>query len=94
MPSSYSGRHMPLPRLEPGTSGKRWVSVANWANQVGFNPLNLYSNRYYKLVVRFIGCNIWSKICIKQKHIINFFLHLYRANSNNLTIFMHQESFS
>ncbi|MFS7906915.1 hypothetical protein Hanom_Chr01g00064871 [Helianthus anomalus] len=31
MPSSYPGRHMPLPRLEPDTSGKRWVSVANWA---------------------------------------------------------------
>ncbi|MFS7941231.1 hypothetical protein Hanom_Chr05g00473751 [Helianthus anomalus] len=31
MPSSYPGRHMSLPRLEPGTSGKRWVSVANWA---------------------------------------------------------------
>ncbi|MFS8032588.1 hypothetical protein Hanom_Chr17g01559511 [Helianthus anomalus] len=35
MPSSYYGRHMPLPRLEPGTSGKRWVSVANWATPVG-----------------------------------------------------------
>ncbi|MFS7928427.1 hypothetical protein Hanom_Chr04g00320641 [Helianthus anomalus] len=39
MPSSYPGRHMPLPRLEPGTSGKRWVSVANWATLVG---LHLY----------------------------------------------------
>ncbi|MFS7972777.1 hypothetical protein Hanom_Chr09g00848801 [Helianthus anomalus] len=39
MPSSYPGRHMPLPRLEPGTSGKRWVSVANWATPVGFLPL-------------------------------------------------------
>ncbi|MFS7933905.1 hypothetical protein Hanom_Chr04g00385301 [Helianthus anomalus] len=27
---------MPLPRLEPGTSGKRWVSVANWATPVGY----------------------------------------------------------
>ncbi|KAF5779601.1 hypothetical protein HanXRQr2_Chr12g0561461 [Helianthus annuus] len=36
MPSSYPGRHMPLPRLEPSTSGKRWVSVANWATPVGF----------------------------------------------------------
>ncbi|MFS7965451.1 hypothetical protein Hanom_Chr09g00762411 [Helianthus anomalus] len=35
MPSSYPGRHMSLPRLEPGTSGKRWVSVANWATPVG-----------------------------------------------------------
>ncbi|KAJ0848693.1 hypothetical protein HanPSC8_Chr13g0560461 [Helianthus annuus] len=26
---------MPLPRLEPGTSGKRWVSVANWATPIG-----------------------------------------------------------
>ncbi|MFS8031793.1 hypothetical protein Hanom_Chr17g01550141 [Helianthus anomalus] len=34
MPSSYPGRHIPLPRLEPGTSGKRWVSVANWATQL------------------------------------------------------------
>ncbi|MFS7903513.1 hypothetical protein Hanom_Chr08g00752751 [Helianthus anomalus] len=36
MPSSYPGRHMPLPGLEPGTSGKRWVSVANWATLVGY----------------------------------------------------------
>ncbi|MFS7984539.1 hypothetical protein Hanom_Chr11g00987591 [Helianthus anomalus] len=35
MPSSYPGRHMPLPRLEPSTSEKRWVSVANWATPVG-----------------------------------------------------------
>ncbi|MFS7903642.1 hypothetical protein Hanom_Chr01g00026411 [Helianthus anomalus] len=35
MPSFYLGRHMSLPRLEPGTSGKRWVSVANWATPVG-----------------------------------------------------------
>ncbi|MFS7949627.1 hypothetical protein Hanom_Chr06g00573841 [Helianthus anomalus] len=35
MPSYYPGRHMPLPRLEPGTSGKRWVSVASWATPVG-----------------------------------------------------------
>ncbi|MFS8025823.1 hypothetical protein Hanom_Chr16g01479631 [Helianthus anomalus] len=34
MPSSYPGRHMPLPRLESGTSGKRWMSVANWATQL------------------------------------------------------------
>ncbi|KAJ0613791.1 hypothetical protein HanIR_Chr02g0055291 [Helianthus annuus] len=27
---------MPLPILEPGTSGKRWVSVANWATPVGY----------------------------------------------------------
>ncbi|KAM0022982.1 putative polyribonucleotide nucleotidyltransferase [Helianthus debilis subsp. tardiflorus] len=27
MPSSYPGRHMSLPRLEPGTSGKRWVLI-------------------------------------------------------------------
>ncbi|MFS7948881.1 hypothetical protein Hanom_Chr06g00565041 [Helianthus anomalus] len=36
MPSSYPGRHMPLPRLEPSTSEKRWVSVANWATPVGY----------------------------------------------------------
>ncbi|MFS8026625.1 hypothetical protein Hanom_Chr16g01488961 [Helianthus anomalus] len=35
MPSSYPGRHMPLPGLEPSTSEKRWVSVANWATPVG-----------------------------------------------------------
>ncbi|MFS8022635.1 hypothetical protein Hanom_Chr16g01441841 [Helianthus anomalus] len=35
MPSSYPGQHMPLPRLEPSTSEKRWVSVANWATPVG-----------------------------------------------------------
>ncbi|MFS7949875.1 putative endo-1,3(4)-beta-glucanase [Helianthus anomalus] len=38
MPSSYPGRHMPLPRLEPSTSEKRWVSVANWATPVGCEP--------------------------------------------------------
>ncbi|MFS7982067.1 hypothetical protein Hanom_Chr10g00958371 [Helianthus anomalus] len=32
MPSSYPGRHMPL----PSTSEKSWVSVANWATPVGF----------------------------------------------------------
>ncbi|MFS7980376.1 hypothetical protein Hanom_Chr10g00938731 [Helianthus anomalus] len=37
MPSSYPGRHMSLPRLEPGTSGKRWMSVANWTTPVGYN---------------------------------------------------------
>ncbi|MFS7955082.1 hypothetical protein Hanom_Chr07g00638381 [Helianthus anomalus] len=36
MLSSYPGRHMSLPRLEPSTSEKRWVSVANWATPVGF----------------------------------------------------------
>ncbi|MFS8027589.1 hypothetical protein Hanom_Chr16g01500501 [Helianthus anomalus] len=36
MPSSYPGRHMPLPRLERSTSRKRWVSVANWATPVGY----------------------------------------------------------
>ncbi|MFS8016785.1 hypothetical protein Hanom_Chr15g01372671 [Helianthus anomalus] len=36
MPSSYPGRHMSLPRLEPGTSRKRCVSVTNWATPVGF----------------------------------------------------------
>ncbi|MFS7994379.1 hypothetical protein Hanom_Chr12g01105261 [Helianthus anomalus] len=35
MPSSYPGRHIKLPRLEPSTSGKRWVSVANWTTPVG-----------------------------------------------------------
>ncbi|MFS7909758.1 hypothetical protein Hanom_Chr02g00098301 [Helianthus anomalus] len=35
MPSSYLGRHMPLPRFEPSTSRKRWVSVANWTTRVG-----------------------------------------------------------
>ncbi|MFS7960580.1 hypothetical protein Hanom_Chr08g00704751 [Helianthus anomalus] len=28
---------MSLPRLEPSTPEKRWVSVANWATPVGFN---------------------------------------------------------
>ncbi|MFS8018202.1 hypothetical protein Hanom_Chr15g01389361 [Helianthus anomalus] len=37
MPSSYPGRHMSLPRLEPSTSEKRWVSVANWATPVGYS---------------------------------------------------------
>ncbi|MFS7911174.1 hypothetical protein Hanom_Chr02g00114941 [Helianthus anomalus] len=36
MPSSYPGRHMPFPILEPSTSEKRWVSVANWATPVGY----------------------------------------------------------
>ncbi|MFS7937481.1 hypothetical protein Hanom_Chr05g00428081 [Helianthus anomalus] len=36
MPSSYPGRHMPLPILESSTSEKRWVSVANWTTPVGF----------------------------------------------------------
>ncbi|MFS7975612.1 hypothetical protein Hanom_Chr10g00882601 [Helianthus anomalus] len=40
MPSSYPGRHMPLSRLEPSTSGKRWVSVANWATPVEFEEYN------------------------------------------------------
>ncbi|MFS7909874.1 hypothetical protein Hanom_Chr02g00099751 [Helianthus anomalus] len=35
MPSSYPGRHMPLPRLESSTSEKKWVSVANWATPAG-----------------------------------------------------------
>ncbi|MFS7976787.1 hypothetical protein Hanom_Chr10g00896481 [Helianthus anomalus] len=39
MPSSYLGRHMPLPRLEPSTSGKRWVSVANWPTPVGYKKV-------------------------------------------------------
>ncbi|MFS7927685.1 hypothetical protein Hanom_Chr04g00312001 [Helianthus anomalus] len=34
MPSSYPRRHMSLSRLEPNTSEKRWVSVANWATPV------------------------------------------------------------
>ncbi|MFS7983277.1 hypothetical protein Hanom_Chr11g00972641 [Helianthus anomalus] len=42
MPSSYPGRHMSLPILEPSTSKKRWVSVANWATQlVSFNLSSL-----------------------------------------------------
>ncbi|MFS8016790.1 hypothetical protein Hanom_Chr15g01372721 [Helianthus anomalus] len=43
MPSSYLGRHMPLPRLEPGTSGKRWVLVANWATPVGWGEVIMYA---------------------------------------------------
>ncbi|MFS8001156.1 hypothetical protein Hanom_Chr13g01186951 [Helianthus anomalus] len=35
MPSFYPGQHVPLPILEPGTSGKRWLSVANWATPIG-----------------------------------------------------------
>ncbi|MFS7960021.1 hypothetical protein Hanom_Chr08g00698061 [Helianthus anomalus] len=48
MPSSYHGRHMPLPRLEPGTSGKRWVSVANWATLVGYNNSNVTTRLHLK----------------------------------------------
>ncbi|MFS7943114.1 hypothetical protein Hanom_Chr06g00496511 [Helianthus anomalus] len=40
MPSSYPGRHMSLPRLEPSTSEKKWVSVANWATPVGLVSSN------------------------------------------------------
>ncbi|MFS7928908.1 hypothetical protein Hanom_Chr04g00326311 [Helianthus anomalus] len=40
MPSSYPGRHMSLPKLEPSTSGKRWVSVVNWATPVGSDLRN------------------------------------------------------
>ncbi|MFS7934699.1 hypothetical protein Hanom_Chr05g00394781 [Helianthus anomalus] len=36
MLSSYPERHISLPRLEPSTSEKRWVSVANWATPVGY----------------------------------------------------------
>ncbi|MFS8006839.1 hypothetical protein Hanom_Chr14g01253841 [Helianthus anomalus] len=36
---------MPLSRLEPGTSGKRWVSVANWATPVG----NGYKSKFKDL---------------------------------------------
>ncbi|MFS7953918.1 hypothetical protein Hanom_Chr07g00624221 [Helianthus anomalus] len=41
MPSSYPWRHMPLPRLQPNTSEKRWVSVANWTTPVGFHDFSL-----------------------------------------------------
>ncbi|MFS7974397.1 hypothetical protein Hanom_Chr09g00868261 [Helianthus anomalus] len=41
MPSSYPGRHMSLSILEPDTSGKRCVSVANWATPVGYYALTL-----------------------------------------------------
>ncbi|MFS7905200.1 hypothetical protein Hanom_Chr01g00044901 [Helianthus anomalus] len=58
MPISYPGRHMPLPRLEPGTSGKIWVSVANWATPVGSFAL------FYKLT------NIIFQIRRKRKKTI------------------------
>ncbi|MFS8029134.1 hypothetical protein Hanom_Chr16g01518751 [Helianthus anomalus] len=32
---------MSLSRLEPSTSGKRWVSVANWATSVGYYQIIL-----------------------------------------------------
>ncbi|MFS7952135.1 hypothetical protein Hanom_Chr07g00603351 [Helianthus anomalus] len=48
MPSSYPARHMPLLRLKPGTSGKRWVSVANWATPVGYR---MRHNRTYNLYI-------------------------------------------
>ncbi|KAF5785614.1 hypothetical protein HanXRQr2_Chr10g0430631 [Helianthus annuus] len=48
---------MPLPRLEPGTSGKRWVSVANWATTVGLflsfgihDDCNLANSRKFPLI--------------------------------------------
>ncbi|MFS7914004.1 hypothetical protein Hanom_Chr02g00148341 [Helianthus anomalus] len=47
MPSSYPGRHMSLPRLEPSTSGKRWVSVANWATPVGYPKPNNKSKKTF-----------------------------------------------
>ncbi|MFS7992712.1 hypothetical protein Hanom_Chr12g01085531 [Helianthus anomalus] len=49
MPSSYPGRHMSLPRLEPSTSEKRWMSVANWAIPVGL---------YWMTVSREIAINV------------------------------------
>ncbi|MFS8024398.1 hypothetical protein Hanom_Chr16g01462761 [Helianthus anomalus] len=51
LPSSYPGRHMPLPKLEPGTSGKKWVSVANWATPVGCLPSYLvrFITKWFKL---------------------------------------------
>ncbi|MFS7922563.1 hypothetical protein Hanom_Chr03g00250581 [Helianthus anomalus] len=36
---------MSLPRLEPSTFEKRWVSVANWATSVGFILVMLHTRR-------------------------------------------------
>ncbi|MFS7980183.1 hypothetical protein Hanom_Chr10g00936391 [Helianthus anomalus] len=46
MPSSYPGQHMSLPRLEPSTSEKRWVSVASWATPVGLETM-LFKTLYH-----------------------------------------------
>ncbi|MFS7974440.1 hypothetical protein Hanom_Chr09g00868791 [Helianthus anomalus] len=47
MPSSYPGRHMSFPRLEPSTSEKRWVSVANWAKPFIFIKRMSCFNSFY-----------------------------------------------
>ncbi|MFS7890421.1 hypothetical protein Hanom_Chr00s000059g01618811 [Helianthus anomalus] len=41
---------MSLPRLEPSTSEKRWVSVANWATLVGLHVClrHTYIFTYFK----------------------------------------------
>ncbi|MFS7994927.1 hypothetical protein Hanom_Chr12g01111841 [Helianthus anomalus] len=57
MPSSYPGRHMPLPRLKPSTSEKRWVSVANWTTPVGYRVqcvdlVGLFSRAYFMFMFR------------------------------------------
>ncbi|MFS7982509.1 hypothetical protein Hanom_Chr10g00963771 [Helianthus anomalus] len=52
MPSSYPGRHMSLPRLEPSTSEMKWVSVANWASPVGLYSLTMPTTKtnFYRKV--------------------------------------------
>ncbi|MFS7919225.1 hypothetical protein Hanom_Chr03g00210261 [Helianthus anomalus] len=50
---------MPLSRFESGTSGKRWVSMANWATPVGYrigkckknNPIESIVSLIYKMKV-------------------------------------------
>ncbi|MFS7929735.1 hypothetical protein Hanom_Chr04g00336001 [Helianthus anomalus] len=65
MPSSYPGRHMPLPRLEPGTSGKRWVSVANWATPVKIIKCKQFMA--FKLIYIFLHPLFYSPVpCFMQ----------------------------
>ncbi|MFS8010020.1 hypothetical protein Hanom_Chr14g01292061 [Helianthus anomalus] len=61
MPSSYPGRHMPLPGLEPSTSEKRWVSVANWATPVGSKNKEMLKEKLinFKNQIKFrVNCTI------------------------------------
>ncbi|MFS7983637.1 hypothetical protein Hanom_Chr11g00976821 [Helianthus anomalus] len=72
MPSSYPGRHMPLPRLEPSTSEKRWVSVANWATPVGYRAVN-EPNIQQTIHVLFSGKFVCVRSFIKQTNTNNNF---------------------
>ncbi|MFS8028343.1 hypothetical protein Hanom_Chr16g01509461 [Helianthus anomalus] len=63
MPSFYPGRHMPLPRLEPSTSEKRWVSVANWATPAG-SIKKMFSSSKYNISFIFIEYEFASCLCI------------------------------